>query len=95
MVTVYSIRRHHAGFGMFKRDCEGQEFPGLETVDDYVSWVRQEDTGLEPVAEGDEGYDKVRAADGATYDQNGGTILGWRDRDGYVGLEVVYEEKGA
>lgn len=91
MITVYGIRPHHAGFGTYQRDAEGQTFEGLGTAGEYVDHVRGQNLGVVPLAEEDEEYERVKDADGKVYDQNGGTVIGWKDRDGAVMLELVCE----
>lgn len=90
MVTVYSVKSHHAGFGMYQKDAEGVDFPGLDTVEEYRNYVQQENTSLEPIIDTDDEWEQVEDADGKTYNQNGGTIIGWKEGDGTVTLECVH-----
>ncbi|MDE2095723.1 MAG: hypothetical protein KGL39_00570 [Patescibacteria group bacterium] len=85
MVKVYGVKPASGGFGMFQLDVDGQIFDGLDSVDDYVGHVEQENRRLERDEEA------AMEADGRTYDQGKGKIVGWRDPvRGNVYLECVF-----
>lgn len=93
MVTVFTVRPHHAGFGMFDCDCEGVQVEGCDTVRDYTDYVVGENCRLSLVHEEDEDYEKVADADGRIYNQSGGVLVGWRDRQtGDISMELVCED---
>lgn len=89
MITVYSIKPHHGGFGMFDRSVEGQTYPELDSVDDYETYVRSVNDNARRVQKDDEEYQQIEAAKGNTYDE-AGEIIGWIQGD-VVSLEMVVE----
>lgn len=92
-VTVYCVKPHHAGFGMYQRAVEGVTYGGMESLDDYVTYVNSVNESLRLLTEDDEEYGQVKDADGKTYDQGGGKIIGWKDREGNVTLELICEDQ--
>lgn len=91
MITVYSIKPHHGGFGMFDRSVEGQTYPELDSVDDYETYVRSVNDNARRVQKDDEEYQQIEAAKGNTYNEEG-EIIGWI-QDGIVSLEMVVVKK--
>lgn len=83
-VAVYGIDPHHGTDGEYDRSIESQFYPGWDSVDDYTSYLVSEH-GFELLDE-----EEVSHLDGAIHNQNGGTVIGFRDEDGNVGYEVVY-----
>lgn len=102
MVTVYSIQPASGGFGMYQRGVEGQRIEGIDDATEYVQHVLAENSLiLAGVVEGDVAEDDtdesrliagIADRDGKTYDQSGGTIVGFICRDGAEAYELVYED---
>lgn len=90
MITVHGIRPASGGFGDYDLQ-EGVEMPDMETTRDYIEFVMDQQSGVEPIGEGDEDFGEIDAADGHIHHQDGGKLIGWRDREGNVTVEVVFE----
>lgn len=86
MITVYSVRRHH--FGMYQQ-TEGDTIDWMETVRDYTDYVQAKNGYLTLLTEEDEEYEQVRQALGCIQGPGKGTLIGWKDEQGEVWLELV------
>jgi hypothetical protein len=84
MVQVYGVRPE--GVGGFARDPEGVAFGELNSIDQYVKFLR----GAIPALQ----LDEIAAVETAARLDNsdGGIVLAWREPDGSVNRQVVYEE---
>lgn len=91
MITVYCIRPADGGFGEFQKQGDCVRYPELETLDDYTGLMQREASEVTLLGEEDEDFAQVEDADGHIYGQNDGTVIGWKDPQGYVSLELVYE----
>lgn len=100
MLTIYGIKSADGGFGMFQRSVEGVSVD-FDTPDEYAHHVTTENGWYSyavdaDIAEmGDEDGERlsagIRARNGATYDQNGGTIIGFMLPDGTEVYELAVE----
>lgn len=87
MITVHSVKPHHAGFGMFDRSTDCASYPDVDTVSDYLDMVRDANPEAEQLAPMDP---RIKDADGKIYNQGEGELIGW-EIDGIISLELVYE----
>lgn len=90
MITVYQVKPASSGFGMYERGVDGVRYAEMDSVEDYINDVLS-NTALECVRIGDDDADSLRDADGKIYGQGDGVLIGWKDRDGSISMDLVYE----
>ena len=91
MIIVYQVKPASSGFGMFDRGVEGVRYAEMDSVSDYINDVLS-NTALECVRIGDDDAETLADADGRIHGQGDGVLIGWKGRDGSIGMELVYED---
>jgi hypothetical protein len=83
MIKVYGVRPQRAGG--YVRDPEGIDFQELDTIQDYVDFLQ----GAIPALQ----IDEIAAVETAARldERDAGIVLAWREPDGSVQRQVIYE----
>lgn len=91
MIVVYGIQK--ASSTTYRRSAEGFPKEGIETVEEYIEAALADAPELDLVTEEDEEYERIQDADGRTYEQHGGVIVAFRDRNtGMLFVDLLCEE---
>lgn len=87
MVKVCSVKPASGGFGEFDLG-EPAEVHEPDTAEEYVTYCLQE---VDTLTTDDETAAAAEDADGHIYNQGDGKVVAFRDQDGVIILECVYE----
>lgn len=91
MITVYQVKPASSGFGVFDRGVEGVSHPEMDSISDYINDVLS-NTALTCIRIGDDDAELLTEANGKICGQGDGVLICWKDRNGNIGMELVYED---
>lgn len=87
MVKVCQVKPANGGFGEFDLG-EPAEVQAVDTAEEYVTYCLNE---VDTLSVDDETAAAAEDAHGRIHDQGPGKVVAFRDFDGYIQLECVYE----
>lgn len=90
MIEVYGVRPSAGGFGEYVLTT-GRQHYDLDTIQDYLDFVASEPDDVDLIRIDDEDWREVEGMRERIHDRDDGKLVGWRDQDGDVIIEVVFE----